>query len=381
MKYKSTLSVFIILLLFSCGGSSSKNDLESKRNQLSKYKSQLEEIKNKISELEKEIAKLDTSTGNSLKSKIVSIDTLKLQPFIHYIELQGQVDSEENVFVSPEMPGIINSIKVKEGDKVGRGSVMATTEAGALLNTLEEVKTALALATTTYEKQKRLWDQKIGSEIQYLSAKTNKESLEARLAAVQSQINMTRIKSPISGTVDAVDVKLGEMCSPGMNGIRVVNLDKMKVVANVADTYLKKIKKGNSVIIELPDIGMTIESKISFVSQVINPRNRTISIEVKVPNKEKMIKPNMVAKVKINDEMIDTAIVIPSNIIQSTTDGTNYVLIAETENGKMVARKREITTGTFYAGNTMITSGLKQGDVIITSGYQEVVNGQPIYIK
>jgi len=380
MKRLVTYSVLFTLILTSCGGGGS--ELEKKKKQLEEYQAQQEELNKKIEALEAEIAALDTSAGSSLKSKIVSIDTLGLQPFTHYIEIQGHVDSDENVFVSPETPGVITSIRVKEGDKVSKGTVMASSDAGALANTLEEVKTALALATTAYEKQKRLWDQKIGSEMQYLQAKTNKESMEARLASIQSQIDMTRIKSPISGTVDAVNVKLGEMGSPGMNGIRVVNLDKMKIVASVADTYLERLKKGSPVIVELPDINQTLEAKISFVSQVINPQNRSLTIEINVPNKEKALKPNMIAKVKIQDEMVDTAVVIPSNIIQRSGDGMQYILVAEKDNtGKLIARKREIETGSQYGGKAIVLSGLKPGEVIIVAGYQEIVDGQPVYVK
>jgi RND family efflux transporter MFP subunit len=292
------------------------------------------------------------------------------------------VDSDENVFVSPETPGVITNIRVKEGDKVSKGTVMASSDASALLSGLEEVKTSLTLATTAYEKQKRLWDQKIGSEIQFLQAKANKESLESRMASIQAQIDMTRIKSPISGTVDQVSVRLGEMGSPGMNGIRVVNLDKMKIVANVADTYLERLKKGSPVVIELPDINKTIESKISFVSQVINPQNRSLNIEVNVSNKEKDLKPNMIAKVRIQDEVVDTAVVVPSNIIQRSGEGEEYILVAEkTTDGKLFARKRVIEAGSQYSGKTVILKGLQPGDVIITAGYQEIVDGQPVYIK
>lgn len=382
MKRIFTYSMLVIFIA-SCGaGGGKETELEKKQKELDGKKTELEKIQKDIAALEAEIATLDTSTGSSLKSKIVTVDTLRLQPFTHYIEIQGQVDSDENVFVSPETPGVITSIRVKEGDKVSKGTVMASSDAGALQNTLDEVKTALVLSTTAYEKQKRLWDQKIGSEMQYLQAKANKESMESRLASIESQINMTRIKSPISGTVDEVKVKLGEMGSPGMNGIRVVNLDKMKVVANVADTYMKRLKKGSPVIVELPDIDKTIEAKITFVSQVVNPQNRSLTIEVGVSNKDKMLKPNMIAKVKIQDELVDTAVVVPSNIIQRSSGGGEYILIAEKDNtGKLFARKREIRTGSNYGGKAVILSGLQAGDVIILSGYQEIVDGQPIYMK
>lgn len=378
MKKTVIFSLAMLLVLASC---SKQGELERKKKKLETLKAKVEKLNGEIDALETEIAKLDTANKDTIKGKVVRVDTLKQQKFVHYIEIQGMVDSDENVFVVPEMPGVITSINVKEGDRVGRGTVMASTEAGALLNTLAEVKTALNLATTAFEKQKRLWDQKIGSEIQYLQAKANKESLESRLAAVQSQINMTKIKSPISGTVDEVKVKLGEMCSPGFNGIRVVNLDKLKVVAKVSDTYIDRLKKGNTVLIDFPDINQSVESKISFVSQVINPQNRSLTVEINVPNKEKMLKPNMVAKVKINDEVIDSALVIPSNIVQRSATGGKYILVAERNGATTVARKRDVTIGSEYNGVTVILSGLQAGDMIITEGYQEIVDGQDIYVK
>lgn len=375
MKNIIVISV-VASLLWACGGAAS-GDLEARKKKLDKYKIQLQELELKIAELEKEIALIDTTGSIGLKARLVKVDTLKGTQFVHYIDIQGTIDSDENIMVSPEMPGIITAIHVKEGDRVSRGTLLANMDASALSNTLEEVKTSLALATTAYEKQKRLWDQNIGSEIQYLQAKTQKESLENRVKTIEAQIAMTRIKSPIAGTVDAVNVKIGEMANPGMSGIRVVNLDKVKVKAMVSDNYIANIRKGDDVIIELPDIGKVITSKISFVGQVINQQNRSFAIEVKLDNKEKMLRPNMIAKLKINDQKLEDVLVVSSNLIQRAGK-QRFIMVAVNENGKYYARKREIATGTEYDGKTVITSGLSKGDLIIVSGQNEVVDGQPL---
>jgi RND family efflux transporter MFP subunit len=366
----------VAALLWACGGAAS-GDLEARKKKLDKYKSQLQELELKIAELEKEIALMDTTGSSGLKTRLVKVDTLKGSQFVHYIDIQGTIDSDENIMVSPEMPGVITAIHVKEGDRVSRGTLLANMDASALSNTLEEVKTSLALATTAYEKQKRLWDQNIGSEIQYLQAKTQKESLENRVKTIEAQIAMTRMKSPIAGTVDAVNVKIGEMANPGMSGIRVVNLDKVKVKAMVSDNYIANIRKGDDVLIELPDIGKVISSKISFVGQVINQQNRSFAIEVNLDNKEKMLRPNMIAKLKINDQKLEDVLVVSSNLIQRAGK-QRFIMVAVNENGKYVARKREVTTGSEYDGKTVITSGLSKGDLIIVSGQNEVVDGQPL---
>ncbi len=376
MKRFTTI-LALSVLFFACGGSG-KSDLEKKKEELAKYKQDLVELQKKIATLEAYIAKNDTSDKGS-KKKLVNMMVVKVQPFQHFIELQGTVDSDENAFVSPANPGLITRINVKVGDKVGRGTVMASAESSALQSTLVEVNAALDLATIAYEKQKRLWDQKIGSEIQYLQAKTQMESLQARRKAIQGQINMSNVIAPFSGTVDEITVKLGEMASPGYNGIRVVNLDNMKATAKVSDTYISKVKKGALVNVYIPDIDKSFEAKISFVSQVVSSQSRSFQVDIKLDNREKFLRPNLIAKIKINDETIENALVIPSKIIQKNIDGSPYILIAEKQkNGTLQAKKVDIETGTDYGGSTVVKSGIKEGDTIITDGFQDLVDGQII---
>jgi membrane fusion protein (multidrug efflux system) len=368
------LSVFITLL--SCT-SKENGDLAAKKKQLEDLKSQHQQIQQQIISLEKEITLMDTSSGTGLKVRLVKVDSLQPQIFEHFVDVQGSIDSEENVMASPEMPGVVTGIMVKEGDVVSKGTVLATMESAAMSNALQEVKTAYALASTAFEKQKRLWDQKIGSEIQFLQAKTNKESLESRIKSMEAQLNMSRIKAPVSGTIDDVRLKLGEMASPGMSGVRVVNMNKMKVVANVSDTYIANIKKGDVVKVELPDVSLVLDAKVTFVAKVINPQNRSFKVEVALPNKDNLIRPNMVAKIKINDEKKDDVLVISSNLVKRTGN-EKFIMVAEKENNVWVAKKRTITTGNEYNGKTIVMSGLSKGDMIITAGQNDVVEGQSV---
>ena len=372
-----TLTTF----LFACGSTPGKNELEKKKTELNKKRDELVKLQKEIADLESYIAKNDTANKGP-KKKVVNMTTIQPQEFQHFIEIQGTVDSDENAFVSPAAPGLITSINVKVGDRVGKGTILASTESSALQSTLVEVNSALDLATIAYEKQKRLWDQKIGSEIQYLQAKTQMESLQARKKSVQGQIAMGKIIAPFSGTIDDVTVKLGEMASPGYNGIRVINLDNMKATAKVSDTYISKIKKGALVNVYIPDIDKSFETKIGFVGQNVSSQSRSFNIDIKLANKDKSLRPNLIAKIKINDETIKDAIVIPSKILQKNIDGTPYILVAEKQkNGSLIAKKVDIEIGSDYAGNTVVTSGLKEGDVIVTEGFQDLIDGQVISVK
>lgn len=375
MKTKYIVPVLVsagMLILSACGGSS---DLEKKKAKLDKLKSEMSSLQGEIAALEAEIAELDSSSD--LRVKLVSVDTITKQKFEHFIEVQGNMDSDDNILVSPEMPGVITSVFVKEGDKVGPGTVLASIDAATIQSQLAQVQAAYDLAKTTFEKQERLWNQKIGSEIQYLQAKANKESTESQLKAIQAQLSMTRLKSPISGTVDAVMVRPGEMASPGMNGVRVVNLSKMKVVARVSDQYLKNLKKGAPVEIEIPDLDTVFTSKISFVGQVINPGTRSVDVEVQLANKNNVLKPNMVVRIRILDQVAEEVVVVPTNLLQNAPDGKFVMVVAE-ENGKPVARKRMVEAGEDYNGKSVVTSGLEPGDLLITFGYSEVMDGQAI---
>jgi membrane fusion protein (multidrug efflux system) len=380
MKFqKLSFILTVLLFLASCVGGK-KQDLEDKKKQLGEYKTQLKELTGKIDALEKEIARLDTSYKVLQKAKLVQVTPLKKQDFKHYLEVQGNVDAEENVTALNQQPGIVTAVYVKVGDHVTKGQLLAITETTAAVeDQIKSTQNQLALATTAYEKQKNLWDQKIGSEIQFLQAKSQKETAEIGLDALKKQLEMTKVVAPIDGTVDAVNLRVGDMAAPSqlMPGIRIINGHKLKVKAKLADSDFGKIRTGDKVKIEFPDINDSITAPVTFVSQTIDPRSRTFGIEVKLNNDNNRYAANLIAKLKINDEVLKNVILVPSNIIQRSADGA-YVLIAQMKNGKKTAVKKMVKTGVEYDGNTVITDGLNEGDNIITFGYTEVVDGQGI---
>ena len=253
---------------------------------------------------------------------------------------------------------------------------MAKIDNSILRESIEEVKNQLSLATTVYEKQARLWEQKIGTEIQYLQAKNNKEALEKKLTTLNTQLGQANITAPISGVVDQVIARVGEMASPGMPVARVVNLSNLKVVAKVADSYAASVRKGDEVIIKFPDLNQEYKARVSFVSTTVDPLSRTFRIEANLPSSS-ALKPNMLAQVQINDASRNDAIVIDQNLVQSTEKG-QVVYVTATEGNRRVAQAKTVKTGLSYNGKVEILEGLKAGDQLITQGYQEVADGQVI---
>jgi RND family efflux transporter MFP subunit len=365
---KLILSFVTISILASCGSS-------DKQAQLDKLKKQRTEIDAEIKTLETELA-AESGNKENKKTRSVLISALDFQPFQHYIEVQGKVDGDENVIVSAKMGGAVSKILVKEGDNVTTGQVLAELDNQVILQGMEELKTALNFATTMYEKQKSLWDQKIGTEVQYLSAKNNKESLEKKLATFQEQLEMMQLKSPINGTVDGIDIKIGQTIMPGMPAIRVVNLSNLKVKAEVAEAYSSKVKKGNDVLIYFPDMKKEIRSVIGYSAKVINNTTRTFMVESPLENSLEY-NPNMIAVLKIADYKQDSSIVIPLNIIQNV-GGSVYVYVAVNEGGKTISRKKEVVVGQIYNGNAEIKSGLTKGDKLIVTGFQDLNDGELI---
>lgn len=374
MKRHILIITAVASLLAAC--SAKKEGLEGKKEELQQLKTAQAENEKKIKALEIEIAKLDPKKAGEAKVKPVAIDTLNAETFRHYVELQGTVDAKNNVMVTPKTSGVIVAMYVKEGDAVRAGSVIGKIDNSILTESIEELKTSLSLANTLFEKQKNLWDQKIGTELQYLQAKNNKESLERKLSTLNTQLSQTNIVSPMAGVVDMVNIKVGEMASPGVGVVRIVNLSNLKVSAKVSDTYAASVKKGDEVIVKFPDLKKEYKARVTFVSTAVDPLSRTFTIEANLPS-DRNIKPNMMAQVQINDATSKNALVIDQNFVQNTEKG-NVVYVAATEGNKKVAKAREVKTGLSYNGKIEILSGLSAGDQLITLGYQEVSDGQPI---
>ena len=363
-------------LLVACSQGKKGSDLQGKRDELAELKTQQSELTTKIKALEGEVTKLDPKKADDVRVKDVTVMPVQSSTFRHFVELQGTIDAKNNVQVSPKSGGVITAVYVKEGDRVSAGSPIAKIDDQIMRESVEEIKNQLSLANVVYERQSNLWKQQIGTEIQYLQAKNNKEGLERRLNTLNAQLGQSRVTAPISGVVDQVNVKVGQQAAPGIGLVRVVNLSQLKAVAKVADTYSGSVHKGDAVEIRFPDINRTMNTKISFVSTTVDPLSRTFTIEAPLPS-DNALKPNMLAQVKINDDTQAKAIVINQNLIQTTEKG-QLVYVAVTDGGKKVAKAKTVKTGKSYGGQIEITAGLNAGDQIITQGYQELADGQPI---
>lgn len=351
-------------------------------NTLEKNKTKLADLKKREGALRDSIQTLEDSIkaegGNEVKTTKVQLQTIALQPFKHYVEVQASVYAQDDINVNAQTPGVVRTINVTEGDKVSKGQVLASIDDAVIQQNLQEIETNLELAKTLYQKQKGLWDQKIGTEVQYLNAKSNYEAMQKRLAAAEQQDAMTKITSPIDGTVDAVSIKVGQSVAPGMPTIEVVNSQQLKVKGKVAEAYISDIHKGDSLRINFPDLQTEISSVATYVSSTIDVIDRTFTVEVNLPQNP-AYHPNMIAIMKIVDYSNPSAIVIPINIVQNDPTGS-FVFVAVNENGTMIARKTPVvvSSGKVYNGNAEITKGLKPGDKIITLGYDDLNNGDAI---
>ncbi len=363
---KNIIYIALITLIVAC----SSDELTTKKAELAELKKQESEIKSKISTLEKDIAKL--SGKKVTNAQLVGITKISKSSFSHYIDVQAKVDADENVTVNSQLPGAVTVINVKPGSTVSKGQVLAEIDNETYIKGLDELKSAREFANTVYLKQKNLWDQKIGTEIQFLQAKNTLESLDKKLSTLYQQIEMTKVKSPIAGVVDEVFLKLGQMAAPGMPGIRVVNMNKLKIKADIAESYISKVKTGDEVDILFPDMNQTTKAKLTYVGKVIDAMNRTFNVEISLP-RNSSLHPNMVAVIKIADYTNSSTFVLPANVVQITDEGT-YVFVNENN----IARKKNVSIGKNYKGTIEILEGLNDNDPIITTGYQDIVDGQSI---
>lgn len=349
----------------------------TKQNELKKLKTQLKEIQAKIEVLEKELEGSSNGNGEFLS---VNVQVIKSQIFKRFIEIQGKVESSKAVSLSSKVAGPITQIYVSNGSSVNKGQLLVQLDDGILQKSLQELYTSLEFANLMYEKQKRLWEQKAGSEVQYLQAKNSKETLEKRIQSIKEQIESCKIYAPFSGVVDEVIPKLGEMVSPGLPVIKLTALSDLKVVADVSEAYINTIKQGTNVTINFSELNNSIDSKISVISKTINPTNRTFRIEIKIPSSLNTVKPNLLCSVKINDITIENAIVVPINLIKLDENKREFVYVASEANGKTIVSRKYIQTGLSYNGNTIVTDGLNQNDLVITDGSSDVSEGQSIQI-
>lgn len=361
----------LVAFLVSCSASADK------KTELAKLKAQRDELDKKIEQLE---LKVDPA-GTADAAKFASVKVSSVEPcvFNHYIQVQGTVDGDQNIAVSPQMAGIVTAVYVKEGTPVKKGDVMADLDDRVMKQSLQEVNTQLELATSIFKKQSALWNQKIGSEVQYLQAKTNKESLEQKVNTIKEQLKLAKVVSPIDGTVESVPLRVGQMASPGMptSTIRVINMKVAKITADVSETYATSIKNGDQALVSFPDLGKEYATKLNFTSRFIDPNDRTFKVECKVSSNEFELRANMVAYLRIKDYSNDKAFCLPINYIQTNQNG-KFVFVAVQSGKSWVANRRTIKTGKDYNGNIEVLDGLSAGDKIITAGYQSLIEGEKV---
>ena len=375
MKFLSIIAFAGLMLTAVACGDKEDNSLEGKKAKLVALQSQQAEIQASIKALQAEIEKSEPT--KYVKVKSVSTMPIISQQFDHFVEATGRLDAVNNVLVSPQMGGAITALYVKEGDMVTKGQRIATIDNTVMRNSIQEIMIQLETAKTLFERQKALWEQKIGTEVQYIQAKAQVESIEKRLATLKSQDAMNIVVAPISGQIDEVRMKPGEMSAPGIGIVRIVNSANLKVVASVPDTYAGTIAKGDVVQIRFPDLNKEMTARLTFVGQTINPASRTFPVEAQLSSVDKQLKPNLTAEIKINDQSRAGVIAIPQNIVQRTEQGT-VVYVAVKEGNQFVAKQRIISTGLSYDGKVEVLTGLTVGDLLISEGYQELVDGQVV---
>ncbi|MDE0472660.1 MAG: efflux RND transporter periplasmic adaptor subunit [Ekhidna sp.] len=386
LKYMKLCTVAVIVI--SCGGEDATLSDLIAEGDLSAVQVKKKELTAQQKAITKHIALLDSviaAKSNDENYPLITVLNIREQDFVHYIELQGDVTTKQNVLVYPEVAGTLVRVHVKEGHRVKAGQLLASIDDGGLSNQLIQMKAQLALAKTTYERQSRLWEQKIGSEIQFLESKTNYESQAASVKQMEDQLSKYAVRAPFSGIVDDVIKDQGTVVAPGGSGsevFRIVNLSDMYLKVPVPETYIATITKGKRVKVEFPILNESVESYVRETGNFINPNNRSFTVEIPVENKSGNVKPNLTAKVHINDYRNETALLIPQNTVSENAEGEQYAYIVTNPSVDHVAtaRKTVITTGKTQGDFVEVLSGIEAGQSIIVEGARSVKDGQKVKI-
>ena len=374
LLYLSALSI----VLFSCSNASKTENIDDLINAKN-----VKALNEKKTALQADIAKIEGALATldvKKEEALVAVLTVKDTVFNHYLDIQGNVDTKENILVQPEFSGTLTSLTVKAGDRVSKGQILGRVDDAGMSSQLASAQNQYSLAKTTFERQKNLWDKKIGSEIQYLQAQTQMVSAQKAVAQINAQLSKTVIRAPFSGTIDEVFAERGQVVVPSVTGLlRIVNLGNMYVSTSIPETYIGKLKLGDLVDVYLTSLGKTYKGKVRQVGNFINPNNRTFGIEVSVPNPNNLLRPNQVAKLKITDYTSKDAIVVPTGVIQEDGKGDQYVYIVEGSNGKTgIAKKVVVTVGKSSDNVTEILSGLSADDIIVTEGANTISEGMKL---
>jgi len=387
MKNIFLLPIILALTLVSCGNNASgstediiaSGNLEAIREKKAEMVTMQNQIKDQIALLDEALERLDTDR----KVPLVTTFTVEEQLFDHYLELQGNVTTKDLLVLYPQYTGVLTEVYVKEGSRVQKGQVLARIDDGGLSQQLAQLKIQFELARTTFERQERLWEQKIGSEIQYLQAKSNYEAQEQAIGQMEQQVAKTVVTAPFSGTIDDVMTEKGSVVMAGQTTLmRIVNLQNMYIETEVPEKYISSVTVNKNVEIEFPVLQKKLNSRIRQVGDFINPNNRTFKAEVSIPNNGNQVKPNLTARLRINDYTNEKALLIPLSIISENASGEQYVYVVEEKNGQneAVAKKVVIETGLTQGDVIEVTSGLEHGQEIIREGARSVNEGQQVRI-
>jgi membrane fusion protein (multidrug efflux system) len=366
-------------LFFAACGAGQKNDsLEGKKAQLTALKDKQEKLTKQISTLEEELGQSDTASGTKEKAKLVALTALTPTSFIHYIDLQGDVEAENSSYISPRgQGGVVRQVNVKQGDHVNKGQVLLRLDDAVQRQQVANAQTQLAYAKDIYQRRKNLWDQKIGTEVDLINAKNQVDQAETLLKIAEEQLDFTNVYADITGTLNTFSIKLGESFAPGSQTVQIINTDNLKAVVQVPEIYQERVKVGTPVKITFPGLGnKEITGVVRVAGKVINTGNRAFQVEIHIPN-DKDIRANQVAVVKLQDYTASNVLTIPVNTLQTDEKG-KYVMVVAKDNGKTVAHKKTVTIGQSYSDKIEVTSGLASGDQLITDGFQGLYEGQLI---
>jgi RND family efflux transporter MFP subunit len=373
---KIAFLIIVATLAISCGKEAKKSSLEELNAQKTTLTTKIDSLNTLLKSVETEISKL----GLDKNIQTITALPVKNDVFKHFLEIQGVAKANKNIEISPEIGGTVTAILVKEGQKVQAGQLLIQLDDASVKNSINELNTQLSLAKTTFERQERLWNQKIGSEMQYLQAKAQKESLENNLSSLRTQSRKMRITAPFSGVVDEIFPRLGELTSPQMPAVRLLNLDNVYVEADVTETYLPIVKEGTQTLVHFTSINKEINAKISQVGNYINPANRSFKIRINMENKNQSIKPNLLADIKIVD-FETKGIIIPATLVQQDQTGNNYVFTVVTKNNEQRVVKNMITITSEYNHEVFVSAGLKENDTLVNAGARFVKDGDQVKIS
>ena len=382
MKYLLNIIFIASLFLASCQQAEEiPSDLKGKKTYLKTKQAELRELQKKIEKLETEIESIDPEAKKEKPRTLVTTQTVSRSDFNRYIQLQAAVEAEDMVAVSSETGGRITSLNVKEGQYIKRGQLIATTDLETVKKQMAELDKSLELAVEVFNRQKRLWDQNIGSEIQFLQAKNNKERLEKNIETIQFQLTKGNVYAPKSGVIEMIIAKAGEMSAPGSPIAQILNTNQVKIAANVPEKFLRNVRQGEMMAIEIPALEMKTKGKVTMLGRTITPANRTFKVEVNLTNPKGLLKPNLLANMLLNDFSAKNVITVPLELVQQEVSGKDYVFVKKDGKDGAIASKVYVKTSESYDGNIIIQDGLQGGEELIVTGARSIADNALIEIQ